>query len=80
MVSRQEQGYTLVVANPKGGVGKTTTTINLGAGLAEKGRRALLVDFDRRGHLTKSIFSYNPSCDVIESYQRLADFVCQVSR
>ena len=40
----------------------------------------LLIDFDRRGHLTKSIFSYNPSCDVIESYQRLADFVCQVSR
>jgi len=31
-------------------------------------------------HEGKSIFSYNPRCDVIESYQKLADFVCQVSR
>ncbi len=39
----------------------------------------LVVDFDRRGHLTKSIFSHNPRCGVIESYRKLADFVCQVS-
>lgn len=46
---------TVAVLNQKGGVGKTTDTINLGGALAEQGRRVLLVDLDPQGNLTSGL-------------------------
>lgn len=51
-VTLPRRARVMSMCNQKGGVGKTTTTINLGAALAEYGRKVLLVDFDPQGSLS----------------------------
>lgn len=57
----------LTIFNHKGGVGKTTLTVNIGAALAERGRRVLLVDSDPQCNLTSYLFSDDVVDDLLHS-------------
>lgn len=62
----------IAVLNQKGGVGKTTTTVNLGAALAEAGKRVCMIDLDPQAHLTIN-YGIEPTSDHVSLYDVLIE-------
>lgn len=63
-VSRVNMGIVIGVVNQKGGVGKTTTSANLGAALAQKGKKTLIIDMDPQSNLTTHLGIGNQGRDL----------------
>lgn len=71
----------IAVANNKGGVGKTTSTVNIGAGLARKGKNVLLIDLDPQANLTQHLGINDPEftiSDVLKGEKQLGRAIIQV--
>ena len=76
-VTKHGPARIISMVNQKGGVGKTTSTVSLGAALAGYGRRVLLVDFDPQGALSVAL-GYNPNEMELTVYNLLTDPQCHV--
>lgn len=66
----------IAIAVPKGGTGKSTTTLNLAAALAEQGQRVLVVDLDPQGNLTQSL-GLNPDAQPQTIYSAIKHYLQQ---
>lgn len=64
---RNRRATVLSVVNHKGGVGKTTTTINLGKGLVNRHQSVLLIDMDSQGNLSQSLGIHNPDQQLMQA-------------
>lgn len=64
---RNRRAIVLAVVNHKGGVGKTTTTINLGKGLANRDQSVLMIDMDSQGNLSQSLGIHNPENQLLQA-------------